>query len=261
MREEALNSKISTNNKGFKMLAALGCVEGQGLRKHGTGRTAPIPVNIRTKREGLGQKALKKQQHIKRVKHEQQSQDEIRRIVRLKQAQAKLRTDLNQAQNACEDLDSRNGITYHSLWPITSQPQPISAQALVQENSSTTSTDRLGDTKLTLDSNEGSILDPSTHTDIPQYQHIRSFTDPLGVVYALTRTVNHDPAHPGPGKQGQTEQLEQDIAELTPTEMEDKLDQCVRYLRRQHYYCIFCAHRYESEQELTDLCPGAEDDH
>ena len=174
VREEALNNKISTNNKGFKMLAALGYVEGQGLGKHGTGRTAPIPVNIPTKREGLGQKTLKKQQHIKRVKHEQQSQDDFRRTVRLKQAQAKLRRDLNQAQNACEDLDSRNGITYHSLWPITSQPQPISAQALVQENSSTTSTDRLGDTKLILDSNEVSILDPS--------KHIRSLTDPLGAV-------------------------------------------------------------------------------
>lgn len=41
-----------------------------------------------------------------------------------------------------------------------------------------------------------------------------------------------------------------------------RLDACVEYLRDVHCYCLFCGCRYENEADLSQNCPGKdEDDH
>lgn len=43
-------------------------------------------------------------------------------------------------------------------------------------------------------------------------------------------------------------------------ERNQRLDECLKYLRSVHLYCLFCGCRYESAQELADLCPGINDE-
>jgi hypothetical protein len=39
-----------------------------------------------------------------------------------------------------------------------------------------------------------------------------------------------------------------------------RLQITVSHLRRAHSYCLFCGHRYVSQDELNELCPGEEED-
>lgn len=39
-----------------------------------------------------------------------------------------------------------------------------------------------------------------------------------------------------------------------------RLQITLSHLRRAHHYCLYCGHRYTSEEELNSLCPGEEED-
>uniref|UniRef100_A0A672L037 G patch domain containing 11 n=1 Tax=Sinocyclocheilus grahami TaxID=75366 RepID=A0A672L037_SINGR len=59
-REAALQSSLSSQNKGFALLQKMGYKAGQGLGKQGAGRVEPVPLNIKTDRGGIGMEELKK---------------------------------------------------------------------------------------------------------------------------------------------------------------------------------------------------------
>ena len=46
-RDQGLATPIDADNKGFKMLRAMGYEQGQGIGKHAAGRAEPIPIVIR----------------------------------------------------------------------------------------------------------------------------------------------------------------------------------------------------------------------
>ena len=46
-REQGLATPIDADNKGFKMLRAMGYEQGQGIGKHAAGRAEPIPIVVR----------------------------------------------------------------------------------------------------------------------------------------------------------------------------------------------------------------------
>lgn len=54
-------------------------------------------------------------------------------------------------------------------------------------------------------------------------------------------------------------------ASLRPTiipQVKTRLDVTLSHLRRAHCYCLFCGHRYASDEDLERSCPGEqEDDH
>lgn len=60
-------------------------------------------------------------------------------------------------------------------------------------------------------------------------------------------------------KQNPDDDTPKEIDEEDEDELVDevKLVQIVSYLRDKYYYCIWCACKYESTQELHDLCPGS----
>lgn len=60
-RDEGLSSAISTQNKGFAMLAKMGYKEGQAIGKSSKGILEPIGIDIKTDRGGLGRDAALKQ--------------------------------------------------------------------------------------------------------------------------------------------------------------------------------------------------------
>lgn len=66
-REEGLNSAITSDNKGFSMLAKMGYKQGDAIgRNSSSGITEPIQIQVKTNRAGLGrEQALKQLQEYK----------------------------------------------------------------------------------------------------------------------------------------------------------------------------------------------------
>lgn len=60
-REEGLSIAISSQNKGFTMLAKMGYKAGQGIGKSSVGIVEPIGIDIKRDRGGLGRDAALKQ--------------------------------------------------------------------------------------------------------------------------------------------------------------------------------------------------------
>lgn len=60
-REEGLSSAISSNNKGFTMLAKMGYKQGEPIGRSSSGIVEPIPIQLKTDRSGLGRAAAIKQ--------------------------------------------------------------------------------------------------------------------------------------------------------------------------------------------------------
>lgn len=121
-REAALQSSISSQNKGFALLQKMGYKAGQGLGKGGAGRVEPVPLNIKTDRGGIGMEELKKrkaeeelQNYRKKIQMKQQvekeSLEDFRVRKRTEREERKTLIDLRKSQRACEQLDSQKGIT------------------------------------------------------------------------------------------------------------------------------------------------------
>ncbi|XP_016342813.1 G patch domain-containing protein 11-like [Sinocyclocheilus anshuiensis] len=87
-REAALQSSLSSQNKGFALLQKMGYKAGQGLGKEGAGRVEPVPLNIKT----VGMKVRKRTEREERQTSAKQG-------------------DLRNSQRACEQLDSQKGIS------------------------------------------------------------------------------------------------------------------------------------------------------
>lgn len=60
-RHEGLSSAISSQNKGFAMLAKMGYKEGEAIGKSSQGILEPIGIDIKKDRGGLGRDAALKQ--------------------------------------------------------------------------------------------------------------------------------------------------------------------------------------------------------
>ncbi|XP_077073463.1 G patch domain-containing protein 11 [Siphateles boraxobius] len=121
-REAALQSSISSQNKGFALLQKMGYKEGQGLGKRGAGRVEPVPLNIKTDRGGIGMEELKKRKADEELQNyrrkvqmkqnvEKKSLEDFRVRMRTEREERQTQGDLWKSQRACEQLDSQKGIT------------------------------------------------------------------------------------------------------------------------------------------------------
>ncbi|XP_053476634.1 G patch domain-containing protein 11 [Ictalurus furcatus] len=120
-RDAALQSSLSSENKGFALLQKMGYTAGQGLGKEGTGRVEPLPLTIKTDRGGIGMEQLKKRKaeeslenYRKRLEVKQQiekkSLEDFRERKRTEREKHETEGDLRKSQWACEQLDRQKGI-------------------------------------------------------------------------------------------------------------------------------------------------------
>ncbi|GAB4818345.1 hypothetical protein N2152v2_005391 [Parachlorella kessleri] len=133
-REEALQQPLAADNKGFKLLAAMGYKPGQGLGKSVEGRSEPIPLDLKQNRLGLGAENKKaaareaqrqrEREAADRAKHAQHEADLSLQLGRQRTAEQfaarRLAGQLRKSQQVCESLDIAAGITANYLW----QPPP-----------------------------------------------------------------------------------------------------------------------------------------
>ncbi|XP_073689746.1 G patch domain-containing protein 11 [Garra rufa] len=152
-RDVALQSSISSQNKGFALLQKMGYKAGQGLGKAGAGRVEPVPLNIKTDRGGIGMEELKKrkadeelQNYRRKVQMKQQvekrSLEDFRVRKRTEREERQIQGDLRKSQRACEQLDSQKGITVPRdswYWPEVEKDEE--AELLEEETKSEGSDD------------------------------------------------------------------------------------------------------------------------
>ncbi|KAI5611804.1 G patch domain-containing protein 11, partial [Silurus asotus] len=130
-RDLALQSSLSSENKGFALLQKMGYTAGKGLGKEGTGRVEPIPLNVKTGRGGIGLEELKKrkaeenlEKYRKKIlvkqRMEKSSLEDFRERKRTEREKLEIEGDLRKSQFACEQLDRQKKISVPKeswYWP------------------------------------------------------------------------------------------------------------------------------------------------
>ncbi|CAH0562029.1 unnamed protein product [Brassicogethes aeneus] len=110
-RDRGLNTAISTENKGFKLLEKMGFKPGDGLGKSKAGLKEPIDIVLRQGTSGVGRESHIKEVQSKRVQHKinrlRTCQNQFRLATKERTALNLLRKDFYKAQRICEELDFR----------------------------------------------------------------------------------------------------------------------------------------------------------
>ncbi|CAK0782678.1 hypothetical protein CVIRNUC_005873 [Coccomyxa viridis] len=129
LRETGLAQPLSSDTKGFQLLAKMGYKAGEGIGKEGKGRAAPITVDLKASRTGLGvdedrkrkQESYKQLQELKNSKR-QKGQEILKDSYLTHQAASfadrQAEQHLKEAQKVCETLDRRRGMTENHMWLV-----------------------------------------------------------------------------------------------------------------------------------------------
>eukprot|EP00794_Sanderia_malayensis_P020365 gene20364-22374_t len=126
-RDEKLNKALDSSNKGFAMLEKMGFKHGSGLGKHGTGRSEPVPLEIKSDRRGLGREAMiKKRKQMqesfleqaskRRKKLEEQLQGDFKSRIKGKFMDKQIEIDVRRSQKACGQLDNAKNLEALKDW-------------------------------------------------------------------------------------------------------------------------------------------------
>ncbi|KAK0409418.1 hypothetical protein QR680_004533 [Steinernema hermaphroditum] len=235
-RDEVLAKPISSESKGFALLAKMGYKPGMklGVQKDGmsNGLAEPLPLDLKTNRTGLGHEAEEEKQrkdrveaHMKHMKERaamhnvlvgdfrkrKRNQDEYKIII----------GDIMKSRKACHELDTRNELalpTEDWHWPIYRER-------------------KAADDPLASTSRVPRRRDLPFSDDDEDHQH-----DDEDATYVY---ANGKPAP-----------KEERLRELPLEQLDEKLRSITEHLRAMHLYCVWCGHQYESEIELEDQCPG-----
>ena len=126
--QQGLNKPIESTNKGFKLLEKFGFKKDDGgLGKFGTGIVEPITVRTQLGKQttlGIGKersllqvKTRFKEQLVKHQESMASLESHFRHSLKYVQKCKELRRDVFQSEKVIEQLDTREGIERHDLWP------------------------------------------------------------------------------------------------------------------------------------------------
>lgn len=111
-RDKGLNTVISSENKGFKLLEKMGFKPGESLGKNKTGIKEPIDIVYKQGTSGIGREShlrevvsQKQHQKIKNLKH---YETQYRLANKERKNLLQIRRDFFKAQKVCEELDYRS---------------------------------------------------------------------------------------------------------------------------------------------------------
>lgn len=244
--EEGLSKPIGEESKGFALLSKMGFKPGMTLGKPKEGckflkylilmfhliyillvetRSAPLELNIKLNRTGIGHAAQEKEEqqiriegHIQKMKETVAKQEELlvdyrkrkRATVDVKQISG----DMWKMRKACEQLDVQNGLespTASWYWPIYKDKT-------------------------------GTLHKEPSSSKIRRRFHPDEEEDDEDQKYVYSN-----------GKEAPPEVKAED---LDDDDLTDRLNSLVEYLRITHHYCHWCGAKYDSVEELTSQCPG-----
>lgn len=119
LREKGLETAISPQNMGFKMMQKMGYKPGTSLGFSSPGILEPIKVSIKTSNAGVGKEAVPQKVMERRKAYNSKidtMQKAFQTCILEKNARKKLMNDISIGQRICEELDFRAVCQlYHNL--------------------------------------------------------------------------------------------------------------------------------------------------
>lgn len=226
-REEGLQEALGASNKGFALLQKMGYKPGTALGKSGMGNVDPIPVQVKTDRQGLGRAAaieeVKKAKRLYRAKKQELAKgtevsiEQFRARLKQKSDQRLVEIDLFKSQKSCHQLDTKEGYTEPAeswFWPKIKSSKKKKADSDEDGDDA----EEQGSSKL----------------------------------------------HSGRGDPEEEEEEEKEEEDDDEDEFEtsEKLEMLTKYLRSSYNYCIWCCVKFDDEKDMQSDCPGStRDDH
>jgi len=290
-REEALSKSLldDPSSKGFRMMKAMGFKTGEGLGKaklttistptHITDSvqdtskpTTPIkafePIKpvIKETRSGIGHDTERKRKIMEELqadepthfaKRQALSPEDYREQLRLESMVKRQEAQFHAAQKICERFasgDDDNDVggvdTTTKSKPKTTDPTfsqikatPILWRGLLHHRAIRALDARMRHDLL----QSGPLVGNGSGARLPGY------IDP--------DMEDHDKIAVGNEEVALEEEWEdEELNEFEQRDVKERLDEIVGYLRERWRYCFWCKHRYESEEDLKNGCPGLEEE-
>jgi len=232
--EEAISQPISSESKGFKLLAKMGYKPGMslGVKREGgeDGIKEPISVNLKIDRKGIGVGKRETSANCRPLSEPIDIEtriSEFRTTKKLKETKKNLISDLVKLRKACQDLDVRIGKDRPErewFWPIYKRTCE-------------------GVSDLHEDESEIKLKRPK-HEASDQVSPMEDAQESF--VYSNGLTAPNDV----------------DYQSLDDERIMELLREVVGYLRSEHIYCGYCGSTFESQEDINFNCPGPfKDDH
>ncbi|KAF2627953.1 G-patch-domain-containing protein [Macroventuria anomochaeta] len=251
-REEALATALPETNKGFKMMAKFGFKQGDTLGKSEDARKAPIAVDIKADRGGVGLESEKKRKFREQweeaerlAKRSKQEEGDYLEIRRQEQKEKKAERDLDNAQRTAERLFEKDAEEKGTLEPGDKPLKDINVLwrsrarrrvEMQQNKQQRRELDNSLASRLPTLADEGDV---DNDTKVALGQDLKPFYT----------TLEND-----------LEAEDPELAEFEVLPVTERLQKVLLYLRENFHYCLYCGYQY-LDAELEG-CPGVtEDDH
>ncbi len=300
-RDEALNkSTLNETNKGFNLMLKMGYQKGQALGNSAGSSTSllsskltePIKVEIKTDRSGLGQGEEKKRKLTEYLKvKETQSQtdtqiaeaylDSKRQRFQIK----KQRSNLFKCQKICYQLDSTKKelkvpILAKWYWPIN-----IIRALNEKETQSILDPSNKINIETNIVEEENEEIETEIYQNVPKNKiDIKSIYNERLNLFLKEENKNQEEQiiEPNSNEEGEeddeetqifkssclnkensdSEEVEEEFDQLSEEVIAKRVESILLYLRENYFYCVWCATRFESTEDLLSSCPGiAQNDH
>ncbi|KZM22192.1 uncharacterized protein EKO05_0002116 [Ascochyta rabiei] len=251
-REEALATALPETNKGFKMMAKFGFKQGDTLGKSEDARKAPIAVDVKADRAGIGLESEKKRKFreqweeadrlAKRSKEEEGDYLEVRRQ---EQEEKKAERDLDNAQRTAERL-------YDKEAEDKGTPEP-SDKPLNHVNLLWRSRVRKR-VEIQQDKQQRRELNNSLASRLPTLADEGDQDNDAKVALGQDLTPFYTTL------ENDLEAEDPELADFEARPVIERLEKVLLYLRDKFHYCLYCGYQYPDAE--LEGCPGVtEEDH
>ncbi|XP_031621220.1 G patch domain-containing protein 11 [Contarinia nasturtii] len=253
-REEGLSAAISSDNKGFAMLAKMGYKQGDAIGRSSTGIVEPISIQIKSDRAGLGRAAAIKQleeykERLRKTKSEAKSETStsslhlFRQRMAQKNCDRQLEADLCKCQRACEKLDIDASIEKSVMaffWPKRNKGEPAETQEDPYDEN---------------DKKPKRLRKDSTSSDDSvAKKHFGHMSDSSDSSSSESEEEETRKIEEIPNEAPNTDDEEDEY------ETSEKVEMLTTYLRTTYCYCHWCGTHYENVDDLEANCPGTTKD-
>jgi hypothetical protein len=249
-REKALATELDSSNKGAKMMAKMGFKAGGGLGAAGNeGRTRPVELGMKDDRGGIGADSEKKR--------------------KIREAAEAAESGVKRTKLTVEDFRERNvrekeekrleGMWYGAMKILeTFEEDGEKKDDEVKQSGEAGKDDS---TKRPLKSTSV-LYRPLVRDRLAKERERRARYD---FTQSLSRNEEYteEDADDKLALSNEVQDLEEEDPELEEYEglpIAERLDQVIKHLRENYWYCFWCKYRYEDEG--MEECPGlTEDEH
>lgn len=243
VRDEGLNKRLDSSNKGFQLLEKMGYKSGQAIGKSSDGPVDPLAVIVKDSRAGLGidedrkrQREVQRQQEerlaAERARTESTSRADYVHSNMQRYSVVAARRHLASAISACETLDQQAGVERNELLEQLQQDEALARQEIEAAAPRGQPLSRL--------------QKPRSHRD--------ASLDDGEVSVAVWNRRKADAA---PLRASSPSRY--DGSSLSAAQQASYLHLLLGYLRSRHLYCLFCGCSYNDEGDMRQNCPGPDE--